>query len=226
MKLKWDQPGERLFHTGVDHAILFPYTEDGYGAGVAWNGLTAVNEANTGGEPNPVYADNTKYLNLMSREEYQATIEAYMYPKAFAPCNGYREVAKGGYITQQKRQMFGLVYRTLVGNDTDDIDHGYIWHFVYGCVASPSDKSHSTVNETPDPETMSWEITTTPVEIGPGFRPTAHFEVHSLETDDEDLAALETIIYGTDTAGSVTGTDSRLPLPAEIISTLGTVSGT
>lgn len=217
MRAKWDQTGERKFEAGVDQAMLYPVDENGaYSHGVPWNGMSAVNEAPTGAEPTAVWADNKKYLNLFSAEEYKATIEAFMYPDEFAECDGSAEVAPGVFIGQQDRKMFGFAYRTLIGNDVKGQSFGYKLHLVYGCQASPSDKNHGTTNENPDVDPMSWEVSTTPVDV-PGFKPTATFEIDSTKTSAEKLKAIEDILYGTDGVGEGAGTEARLPLPAEII---------
>lgn len=209
-KLKWDQPGERLYETGVDKGVLYPLTDGSYSLGVAWNGLTSVNESPSGAEATPLYADNIKYLNLMSAEEFGATIEAYMYPDEFAACNGEAELATGVSIGQQKRGTFGLAYQTKIGSDQDN-DKGYKIHLIYGCLASPSEKAYATVNDSPEAITFSWEIKTTPVEVT-GFKPTASLVIDSTKVDADKLEALEAILYGSNSA------DPRLPLPDEILS--------
>lgn len=210
-KIKWDQIGERLYETGVDHGVLFPMGEDNnYDNGVAWNGLSAVNENPSGGEPNPVWADNIKYLNLMSAEDFGATIEAYTYPPEFEACNGCVEVAPGVTIAQQDRKMFGFSYRTLIGNDTVGTNFGYKIHLVYGAQASPSEKNNQTVNDSPEAASMSWDLSTTPVEV-PGFKPTAHFVIDSTKTNKVQLTKLEELLYGTDEA------EPTLPTPEKII---------
>lgn len=211
-KLKWDQTGERLYETGVDRGVLYVYDTEGskYGTGVAWNGLTAVNESPSGAESNPQYADNTKYLDLYSAEEFGATIEAFTYPAEFEECDGSAELAKGVTIGMQNRKMFGFCYRTLIGNDTEGTDHGYKLHLVYGAKASPSEKSRSTVNDSPEAVTFSWEVTTTPVTVE-GFKPTSHLIIDSTKADPTKLAELEKKLYGDDSAGEPT-----LPLPDEV----------
>lgn len=205
MKLVWDKTGERRFETGVDHGVLFPLINRAYPKGVAWNGLSTVTESPSGAEANPIYADNIKYLTLMSNEEFGATIEAYTYPDEFAECDGSAEIATGVSIGQQSRKAFGLSYRTLLGNDTEDTDLGYKIHLVYGAKASPSEKSRQTVNDSPEAVTFSWEVTTTPVEIsalnpttGKPYKPTSHLEFDSTKVDATKLAALEEILYGKD----------------------------
>jgi hypothetical protein len=209
-KLVWDKTGERFYETGVSHGVLYPIQTGGYTKGVAWSGLTAVTESPSGAEPNPLYADNIKYLNLLSAEEFGATIEAYTYPDEFAECDGSAEIAPGVKIGQQNRKTFGLCYRTIIGNDIDNNDHGYKLHLIYGALAAPSDKEYSTINDSPEAITFSWEITTTPVDV-PSHKPTASVTIDSTKVNEANLFALEKILYGD------TQTESRLPLPAEII---------
>lgn len=210
-QLQWDKVGERLYETGVDHGVLFPMGAEGkYDKGAAWSGLTAINENPSGGEANPFYADNIKYLNLMSAEDFGFGIEAYTYPPEWEACDGSAEIAPGVTVGQQTRKVFGLSYRTLIGNDVDAQDHGYKIHIVYGAQASPSQRNHNTVNDSPEPTAMSWDATTTPVEI-PGAKPAAHLIIDSTKTDKDKLAALEKILYGSEEE------ESRLPMPAEII---------
>lgn len=213
-KLVWDKTGERFYETGVDHGVLYKYVNGAFTNGVAWNGLTAVNESPSGAEPTPLYADNIKYLNLMSAEEYGFSIEAYTYPDAFEECDGSAEIAPGVSIGQQNRKLFGFSYRTLIGNDTENTDHGYKLHLVYNCLASPSEMSHSTVNDSPEAANPSWDVSTTPIEI-PGFKPTASVTIDSTKTTKEKLDALEAILYG----GAET--EARLPLPEELITIMG-----
>lgn len=194
-RLEWDKTGERFFETGVDRGVLYPSVSGAYPKGVAWNGITAVNESPSGAEPTALYANNIKYLTLMSAEEYGYTLEAYMYPEEFEKCDGSVAIAKGVNIGQQKRVPFGLCYRTLIGNDADGQDHGYKLHLIYGGLASPSQKDHKTVNDNPDATTMSWEVDTTPVEV-PGYKPTASVEIDSTKIDKDKLAKLEDILYG------------------------------
>lgn len=209
-KLVWDSTGDRLYETGVKNGVLYPIDEVGtYSKGVAWNGLTAVTESPSGAESNPLYADDIKYLDLRSVEEFGGTIEAYMYPDEFAECDGSAELAAGVKIGQQKRKVFGLCYRTTLGNDVKGDDYGYKLHIVYGAVASPSERGYTTMNDSPEAITMSWEFTTTPVSAK-GFRPTAHLEIDSTKANAEKLTALEAILYGADE------TEARLPLPDEI----------
>lgn len=214
-KLVWDQIGERLYETGVRMGVLYPMTADAtYGAGEAWNGLTAVNEAPSGAEPTPLYANDNKYVVLMSAEEFGGTIEAYTYPDGFAACNGEAAIAKGAFIGQQVRKSFGLCYRNAIGNDVLGTDYGYKLHLVYGALASPSEKNNATINEDPEAATMSWEFSTTPVTV-PGFKPTSHMYFDSTKVDKDKLAALEAILYGSETE------EARLPLPEEVISIMG-----
>ena len=209
-KLVWDSVGERIYETGVKQGVLYLQDAQGvYAKGVAWNGLTAVNERPSGAEPSPIYADDIKYVNLMSAEEFGATIEAYTYPKEFAECDGSVALSDGVYIGQQKRKVFGLSYRTTVGNDVDFNDHGYKLHLIYGALAAPSEKSYSTINDNPEAITFSWEITTTPVNVT-GFKPTAIVTIDSTKVDKEKLSKLEDILYGGET------TEARLPLPDEV----------
>lgn len=217
-RLTWDRTGERLYETGVSKGVLYPYqtkTSD-YSVGVAWNGLSSVSESPSGGETSAIYADNFKYLSLISTEDFGGTIEAYMCPEEFKDCDGSREIAPGVYAGQQNRMLFGLSYQTLIGNDIESNDYGYKIHLVYGALASPSEKSYSSVNDSPDPATMSWEFSTTPVEIttqidGATLKPTAILTIDSTKTTADKLKALEDILYGT------TEKEARLPLPDEII---------
>lgn len=223
-RLVWDAVGERFYETGVSNAVLFPMGVGGvYDAGVAWNGITAINESPSGAEASPLYADNIKYLNLMSAEEFGASVEAYTYPDEFAECDGSAELAQGVRIGQQTRKPFGLCYKTAKGNDVDGTDHGYILHIIYGCQAAPSEKGYSTINDSPDAITFSWEISTTPVNVT-GKKPTASLTIDSTKADPTKLKALEDILYGTDAGeeGTPEATVSRLPLPDEIATLMGT----
>lgn len=218
MKLVWDNNGERLYETGVDHGVLFPIQEGGvYTKGVAWNGLSTITESPSGAEASPIYADNIKYLNLISAEDFGATIEAYTYPDEFAECDGSAEIAKGVSIGQQERKTFGLAYRTMIGNDVDRNDHGYKLHLIYGALAAPSEKNYSSINDSPEAIAFSWEVTTTPVNVT-GHKPTACITIDSTKVDKTKLAALEEILYGKDetTEGAGDGVEPRLPLPDEI----------
>ena len=209
-KLTWDNTGERIFETGVKQGVLYPIQSDGkYTKGVAWNGLTAVTESPSGAEATALYADDVKYLNLLSNEEFGATIEAYTYPDEFAECDGSAELATGVMIGQQKRKTFGLCYRTTIGNDVEGNDYGYKLHLVYGCLAAPSEKGYSTINDNPDAITFSWEVSTTPVNVE-GFKPTSQITIDSTKADPTKLAALEAVLYG----GAET--EAKLPLPDEV----------
>ena len=214
-KIIWDNAGERTYETGVDHGVLYPIQEGGlYTKGVAWNGLTAVTESPSGAEATPLYADNIKYLNLLSAEDFGCTIEAYTYPDEFAECDGSAEIATGVYAGQQDRKVFGLCYRTVLGNDTDSNGHGYKLHLIYGCLASPSEKSYSTVNDSPEAITFSWEVKSTPVNVS-GFKPTAVLTIDSTKVNAEKLANLEKVLYGSES------TEAKLPTPDEVVAIVG-----
>lgn len=218
MRLVWDKTGERYYETGVKQGVVYPQATGGtYPKGVAWNGLSAVTESPSGAEANPVYADDIKYLNLMSNEEFGATIEAYTYPDEFAQCDGSAEIATGVTIGQQTRKPFGLSYKTTLGNDTEGNDYGYKLHLIYGALAAPSEKAYATINDSPEAITFSWEVTTTPVSVS-GFKPTAQLTIDSTKVDDKKLAALEEILYGKDATEleGGNGVDPRLPLPDEV----------
>lgn len=220
-KLVWDKTGDRLYETGVKNAVLYVRDSGGaYSKGVAWNGITAVTESPSGAESNPLYADDIKYLNLISNEDFGATIEAYTYPDEFAECDGSAEIVAGVKIGQQKRKTFGLCYRTTLGNDVDGNDHGYKLHIIYGATAAPSERAYATINDSPEAITMSWELSTTPVTVT-GFKPTAHLEIDSTKVKSSELTAFEEILYGKDGAEQ---TGPRLPLPDEI-ATLFTAAG-
>ncbi len=209
-KITWDNVGERYYETGVKMGVLYPMQSDGqYTKGVAWNGLTAVTESPSGAEATALYADDIKYLNLMSNEEFGATIEAYTYPDEFAECDGSAALATGVMIGQQKRKTFGLCYRTALGNDTEGNDHGYKLHLIYGCLAAPSEKAYSSINDSPEAITFSWEVSTTPVNVS-GFKPTSLITIDSTKVDGEKLAALEEVLYGAESA------EAKLPLPDEV----------
>lgn len=215
-KITWDNTGERLFETGVKNGVL--YVQDATGAypkGVAWNGLTAVTESPSGAEATALYADDIKYLNLYSAEEFGATVEAYMYPDEFAECDGTASIADGVMIGQQTRKAFGMSYKTTLGNDVKGNDYGYKLHFIYGAMASPSEKAYATINDSPEAITFSWELTTTPVSIN-GFKPTASLTIDSTKADPTKLAALEAILYGSEKE------EPRLPLPDEVASLMKT----
>ena len=219
MKLVWDKTGEHYYETGVKNGVLYPMSANGtYPKGVAWNGLTAITESPSGAEATALYADDIKYLNLMSNEEFGATVEAYTYPDEFAECDGSASLTEGVYIGQQARKTFGLCYRTTLGNDAKGNDYGYKLHIIYGAMASPSEKAYSTINDSPDAITFSWELSTTPVAVA-NFKPTASLTIDSTKVDPEKLATLEEILYGKDGTGedhSTGAVDPRLPLPDEI----------
>lgn len=223
-RLKWDQDTERLYETGVKNGVLFVKNSSGtYGKGVAWNGLTAVTESPSGAEATPLYADDMKYLNLYSKEELGGTIEAYTYPDEFGACDGSATLLDGVTIGQQGRSEFAFCYRTAVGNDTDGNDHGYKLHIIYNCKASPSERAYATINDSPEAITFSWEFTTTPEKFTVNGKEytSASITIDSTkftETNASKLEALLDIIYGTDGEGS--GTESSLPTPAQIYSTL------
>lgn len=213
-KLVWDEVGKRTYETGVDKGVLYVQDAEGaYGKGVAWNGLTAVNESPSGAEPTPLYADNIKYLELTSKEEYGATIEAYTYPDEFEACDGSAEIGEGVVIGQQSRKVFGLCYRTVKGNDVKNNDYGYKIHLVYGCKAKPAQKNYQTINDSPEAITFSWEVSTTPVEVE-GFKPTATVTIDSTKVAAEKLKAIEEALYGTETV------EPKLLLPSEILAIL------
>lgn len=218
--LTWDNTGERFYETGVDRGVLYTYdsTTKLYGTGVAWNGLTAITEAPSGAEPTPQYADNIKYLNLMSAEEFGFTIEAFTYPDEFELCDGTASPVAGLTVAQQARRTFGLSYRSLIGNDVDAQDHGYKIHLIYGALASPSEKARTTVNDTPEAMTFSWTATTTPVALPADLkmRPTAHIVADSTKMTAANLASLEAVLYGDELESAA------LPLPGELITLLGT----
>ena len=218
-KLVWDQTGERFYETGVNQGVLYIRGEGGtYPKGVAWNGLISVTESPSGAESTPIYADNIKYLNLMSTEEFGATIEAYTYPDEFAQCDGSAEIATGVMIGQQNRKVFGLSYKTTLGNDIDGTDYGYKLHLIYGALAAPSEKGYSTINDSPEAITFSWEVATTPVSVT-GFKPTASITIDSTKADPTKLAALEDILYGSEES------EARLPLPDEVATLMETSAG-
>lgn len=214
-KMVWDQTGERVYETGVEQVALYPQAAGAYPAGVPWNGITALNLTPSGAEPTPLYANDKKYLTLMSVEELGGTIEAYTYPDEWAACDGSAELTTGVYVGQQPRKTFGLVAKTLIGNDTELTKYGYKLHLIYGGLASPSEQSNATVNDSPEAKTMSWEFSTTPVEV-PGHEPTSYICIDSTKVDAGKLAALEAILYGDD------DTEPRLPLPTEIATLMAT----
>ena len=215
-KIVWDQTGSHYYETGVKKGVLYPQAAGGtYPKGVAWNGLTAVTESPSGAEATPLYADDIKYLNLMSVEEFGATVEAYTYPDEFAACDGSAELVAGVSIGQQPRTAFGMSYVTTLGNDTEGNKHGYKIHIIYGAMAAPSEKAYATINDSPEAITFSWELTTTPVSVN-GFEPTASVTIDSTKVDKTKLAALEAVLYGSESE------EARLPLPDEIVTLIGT----
>lgn len=237
-KLKWDQVGERLYQTGVDHGVLYPQANGVYPKGVAWNGLVNVTESPSGAEDSPLYADNMKYLNLKSAEELGLTVECYTYPDEWGACNGETNIADGVRLGQQRRNTFGLSYRTKLGNDTEGEDYGYLLHLVYGCSASPSEQAHGTINDSPEAVTFSYSITTNPIPIsgvgedGKPFKPVASIIIDSTKVPREKMEMIEAILYGSDAAGAAEGEEgdggdtptdptpttgvARLPMPNEI----------
>lgn len=213
-KLVWDQSGDRLFETGVSNGVLYVRNSEGeYPLGVPWNGLTAVTESPSGAEATPLYADNIKYLSLMSNEEFGATIEAYTYPDEFAECDGSAELGAGVMIGQQTRKYFGLAYKTVIGNDTDGNAYGYKLHLIYGAQAAPSEKAYATINDSPEAITFSWELTTSPIEVT-GFKPTASLVIDSTKIDASTLASIEALLFGTESE------EASLPTPDEILALL------
>lgn len=209
-RLTWDDAGKRLYETGVKQGVLYPQDDNGaYPKGVAWNGLKAVTESPEGAEPTPLYADDIKYLNLLSTEEFKATVEAYTYPDEFAECDGSGSLVEGVTIGQQDRKTFGLSYRTSLGNDVKGNEYGYKLHIVYGCLAAPSEKAYATVNDSPEAITFSWEVSTTPVNVT-GFKPTASLVLDSVKLGAAKMKAIEDVLYGSSAA------EARLPLPDEI----------
>lgn len=212
-RIVWNETGKKLYEAGVRMGVMYPMQDNAYSGGVAWNGLTAFNKNPSGAEPTALWADDSKYINLMSAEEFGATIEAYTYPEEFNACLGNKEIAPGVYAGQQDRAIFGLCVRTTIGNDVDGTEHGYKLHLVYGCQASPSETSYGTINDSPEAMNMSWEIATTPVNVT-GMKPTAYLEIDSTKVDQVKLKALEDALYGTADA------EAYLPLPDEIAAML------
>lgn len=214
-RLEWDKIGEHFYETGVSNGVFYPYDVESkkYTPGEAWNGLSSVSESPSGAEESKVFADNVKYLSLFSNEDFGCTVEAYTYPDGFAKCDGTAEIAKGISIAQQTRTAFGLCYKTIIGNDTESNDYGYKLHLIYGCKASPSERSYSTVNDSPEANTMSWEITTTPIPVE-NYKNTACLTIDSTKVDKETLKKIEDILYGTEEK------DAELPLPADILAIL------
>ena len=218
-KLVWDQVGQRVYETGVSQGVLFPMGSDGkYAAGVPWNGLTGVTESPSGAEPTKLYADDINYVTLYSAEEFGGTIEAYTYPPEFEECNGEKEIAVGVNIGQQPRKMFGMAYKTVVGNDVQGNDYGYKLHLVYGAKVNPSEKAYATINDSPEAITFSWEFSTTTVPVT-GFKPTASLVIDSTKVDKTKLAALEAKLFGSESE------EASLPTPDEIIALVGQAAG-
>ena len=218
-KLIWDATGEKLYETGVKQGVLYIMDAEGkYPSGVVWNGLTAVTESPSGAESTPLYADDIKYLNLISAEEFGATIEAYTYPDEFMECDGSAALVEGAYIGQQPRKTFGLCYRTTLGNDVANDSYGYKLHLIYGALAAPSEKAYATINDSPEAITFSWEVSTTPVPVT-GHKPTASLIIDSTKVGAEKMAALEAVLYGAES------TEARLPLPDEVKTILTNAAG-
>ena len=217
-RLIWDQNGERLYETGVKNGVLYVMNNGAYGTGVPWNGLTAVTESPSGAEATALYADDIKYLNLYSAEEFGATIEAYTYPPEFAECDGSATLATGVSIGQQARKTFGMCYKTTIGNDTEGADYGYKLHIIYGAMAAPSEKAYASINDSPEAVTFSWEITTTPVNVT-GFKPTACITIDSTKTDKTCLAALENMLFGSEEG------EPTLPMPDVVKTTMTSSAG-
>lgn len=216
--LEWDKTGEHVYETGVDRGVLYVMDANGaYPEGVAWNGLTSISESPSGAEANAIYADNIKYLNLFSAEEFGATIEAFTYPDEFALCDGSAALLTGVMIGQQPRKTFGLCYRTVVGNDVAGESYGYKIHIIYGAMASPSEKAYQTINDSPEAITFSWELNTTPVNVT-GHKPTATLVIDSTKTTEGKMTAIEQVLYGTPASGNTEAVAARLPLPDEIAS--------
>ena len=224
-KLVWDQTGERLYETGVRNGVLYPMGENGWGAGVAWNGISSVTESPSGADANAIYADDTKYLELRALEEFGGTIEAYTYPDEWAECDGSASLATGIVVGQQKRKPFCLCYRTAIGNDTEFDDHGYKLHIVYNATASPSERAYETINDSPEAISFSWEFSTTPVAVIDsttgepieGFKNTSLVTIDSTKVAAEKMTLIENALYGTNGSGSSQGTDAHVLLPGEIL---------
>ena len=212
-KLEWDKSGEKLYETGVKNCALYVFRNNAYDKGIAWNGITGITESPSGAEASALYADDIKYLNLISNEDFGATLEAYTYPKEFEECDGTAEISKGVSIGQQNRKTFGLVYKTTLGNDVDGNSHGYKIHVIYGCLAAPSEKAYASINDSPEAITFSWELSTTPVEVN-GFKPTSTITIDSTKIDAEKLKKLEDKLYGSETG------EATLLLPNEIMALL------
>lgn len=226
-RLEWDKTGEHFYETGVKQVVLYPMSGTSYGKGVAWNGVTSIEESPSGADFNAIYADDIKYLNIQGAEEFGATIGAYTYPDEFAECDGAATPVDGVAVGQQARKAFGLCYRTTIGNDTEGVEYGYKLHIVYGARVTPSGKSYSTINESPEPAEMSWEMNTTPVSVT-GMKPTSIITIDSTkftqETDKAKLTALENLLYGTNASDGQEATDPQLPLPDRVLSTLGYIA--
>lgn len=218
--LSWDAEGQRTYETGVDRGVLYVKDSNGYGAGVAWNGLSSVSESPSGAEATAIYADNIKYLNLISTEEFGATVEAYTYPDEFAQCDGSAAPATGVYVGQQPRKKFGFCYRTRFGNDVDGTEHGYKLHIIYNATAAPSEKSYETINDSPEAITFSWELSTTPATFSshPSLKPTSCIVIDSTKVDATKLASLEALLYGTAAEGQTAAVPAALPSPDQVIS--------
>ena len=212
-KLEWDKSGEKLYETGVKNCALYVFRNNAYDKGIAWNGITGITESPSGAEASPLYADDIKYLNLISNEDFGATLEAYTYPKEFEECDGTAEISNGVSIGQQNRKTFGLVYKTTLGNDVDGNSYGYKIHVIYGCLAAPSEKAYASINDSPEAITFSWELSTTPVEVN-GFKPTSTITIDSTKIDAAKLKKLEDKLYGSETG------DATLLLPNEIMALL------
>ena len=212
-KLEWDKSGEKLYETGVKNCALYVFRNNAYDKGIAWNGITGITESPSGAEASPLYADDIKYLNLISNEDFGATLEAYTYPKEFEECDGTAEISKGVSIGQQNRKTFGLAYKTTLGNDVDGNSYGYKIHIIYGCLAAPSEKAYASINDSPEAITFSWELSTTPVEVK-GFKPTSTITIDSTKIDAGKLKKLEDKLYGSETG------DATLLLPNEIMALL------
>lgn len=217
-KLVWDPVGERRYETGADRGVVYPQEGAAYPKGEAWNGLISVTKSPSGAEATPLWANNHKYANLISAEELAFSIEAYTYPDSFAACNGEKELVPGLRVAQQKRVPFGMTYRTMIGTDTEGTKAGYILNLIYGAYAAPSEEADTTINDSPEAKTMSWECSTTPVDVA-GCDPTASLEIDSTKVDAEKLAALEAILYGSESE------EARLPLPDEVAQILGGAAG-
>lgn len=218
-RIVWDQTGKKTYETGTDHGVLYPMKNGAYSTGIGWDGLTAVTISPSGAESTPLYADNIKYLNLISAEELGGTIEAYSYPPEFMECDGSAEIVPGVTIGQQNRIPFGFTFRTIKGNDTASNAYGYILHIIYNATASPSERAYATVNDSPEAITFSWEFSTTPTAVGGDYKPTASVEIDSTITDPTKLKALEDLLYGTAEA------EPKLPSISEIITLMSSASG-